>query len=307
VKLIKNVILALTVFGVAVLLSAAFFGCSGSDSITSPNDTSTTTSGFDIDAHAPAPNTGTPGTGTVPAGFPPAGSVKIWKTGQVDATGPLDKQICYFRFGPHEQKLLDEASISLKAGEFKTYPISVPTKDRCLQIDVADDCSRSSIMPGLIADERVGTKCDTDCVVEKDGDEKLIDDTGWKPISCSELETRCDKTCKCGVRVLTYEQKYTCNKPSVTREEKRYRKSCPTPPPPPPAFCHVSNTGNPNSDEVNLQVTFKRDGLGHLNHCADFKPSLFAASTQQTISCDSHDRRCSCVTAQARWLRCDSQ
>lgn len=75
-------------------------------------------------------------------------------------------------------------------------------------------------------------------------------------------------------------------------------------------LCHVSNTGNPNSGEVELRVQWKRSGAGHENHCADYVPGLTALEELPEISCrleGPHSERCSCEQAIANWRRCDAQ
>jgi hypothetical protein len=88
------------------------------------------------------------------------GQVHIWKTGVVDVTGPIQKRACYFVNGPHEQVLAGELVIDVPAGEKASVgPAPGLSPDVCYQVDVADSCSSSSIMPGLIAVEYMGP-CD---------------------------------------------------------------------------------------------------------------------------------------------------
>jgi hypothetical protein len=76
-------------------------------------------------------------------------------------------------------------------------------------------------------------------------------------------------------------------------------------------LCHVSNTGNPNSQEVNVQVQWMRGGAGHENHCADFLPGTeligLPIDPALEITCDTRDERCSCEVAIERWVLCDTQ
>ena len=89
----------------------------------------------------------------------PAGSVKLWDHGAADFNGPINKHVCYFVRGPHEQELLFDIPVNLAAGETKHVDVPKLPADTCVQVDVADNCDRSSIMPGLVAVTYVGP-CD---------------------------------------------------------------------------------------------------------------------------------------------------
>lgn len=97
-----------------------------------------------------------PEASSVELGTGTAEQVKIWKTGRIDVlSDPFHKLGCYFISGPHEQELVAEIDL-LGVGSYGPPTLK---KDVCYQVDVADSCGRSSIMPGLIAVEYVGP-CD---------------------------------------------------------------------------------------------------------------------------------------------------
>jgi len=85
---------------------------------------------------------------------------KVWPHGAVDVHGPWKGLICYFWHGPHEQRWAhDPVEVDVPAGKTQGYPM-VPVKptkpEECkVQVDVAKDCNRSSIIQGLIADGEV--------------------------------------------------------------------------------------------------------------------------------------------------------
>jgi hypothetical protein len=119
----------------------------------------------------------------VPFGTGNKDQVKIWKTGVIDATGPLNKKGCYFVNGPHEQDLVAELDLYVESGT-KSFGPPPLKSDECYQVDVGDSCARSSIIPGLIAYEYIGPcqdKCETEWI-------KLESEPEWGPWSACDEE-----------------------------------------------------------------------------------------------------------------------
>jgi hypothetical protein len=190
-KLSRSFVLLALAFSLISLFS---LGCGGSGSVTGPVSTSTPAPLVQVvEAEEVAlPQTAAPG------------EVKIWKTGAIDVTGPMEKQACYFVRGPHEQDLITEFPIDVAAGKTQHFDVPKLPRDTCVQVDVADNCNRSSIMPGLVAVEYVGP-CDPPpppppCV----GDE--CEPTPPPPpppgmcyyeVDCGCTSSSCDKEAKC--------------------------------------------------------------------------------------------------------------
>lgn len=90
-------------------------------------------------------------------------SATIWEHGAVDVTGPYEGAVCYFEAGPHEQTLLGQQPVNVGAGQQERYhlpgDINRALGDTCVQIDVGMNCSRSSIIPGMLAAAYIGD-CD---------------------------------------------------------------------------------------------------------------------------------------------------
>lgn len=190
-------------------------------------------------------------------------SVKIWKTGAIDVTGDVHKQACYFKFGPHEQELL--ASFVIDGPGHYDAP-KLP-KDTCVQVDVADNCNRSSIMPGLIAVEYVGPcdppVCEGDECQCQPGEIQVVSsetiegEWGSCDLGASNGGERCSE-CRRNTIITTLTDGCKTWKEEAYETEER-ETECPK-----VGVCHVSNKGH--DGDVELVVTYKRNGEGHIKH-----------------------------------------
>lgn len=187
--------------------------------------------------------------------------------------------------------------------------------ESCEPVDLEVQCDYRGLKGGHIAGrfESVSFEGNEEFCECEAGEWEDLSDTGWVEdyvVDCPDgfSVSNGQNTCvECFQESRTKIQTNGCEDRSQTRTRtNRRRVECPSPE---GGICHVSNTGNPNSGNVELRVQLKNGGEGHLGHCADFTPYLISANTDTFPECvqvGPGSELCSCHTAREKWLECDA-